>query len=219
MSTDDEQQPLLDPEAQSRRDNHHSSTRERLAVVLESGPFHKTVITLIVIDTACVLADLAYTLLTPGCTTPGPEAPAWLEILSAVSIAISSFFLVEIPLTLYTFGLNHYNPFGNIPHATLHLFDALIILATFVLEVALKGRERELASLLIVLRLWRLIKLVGGVAIGAGEIGEGDAKELAETRVQVEDLKRQLYVISQKNERLRARLNVAGLSDDDLGTE
>ena len=47
-------------------------------------------------------------------------------------------------------------------HAGLHLFDSLIIVTTFVLEVILKGRERELAGLLIVLRLWRLVKLVGG---------------------------------------------------------
>ncbi|KAJ8078667.1 hypothetical protein AAF712_001354 [Marasmius tenuissimus] len=214
-----EQQPLLDPERQSTRESERPSFRERLAVFLESSLFHKIVITLIIIDTACVLADLAYTLLTPGCNTPGPEAPAWLEVLSIVSITISSFFLVEIPLTLFTLGPKHYDPLGDTPHAALHLFDALIIIATFVLEVILKGRERELASLLIVLRLWRLIKLVGGVAVGAGEIGEGDAKELAESRKQVDALRRQLSIMNQENAQLRARLHSAGLSVTAFGTE
>jgi hypothetical protein len=70
--------------------------------------------------------------------------------------------LIEIPLTVWAFGVEFYNPFGKMTHSRLHLFDAVIIVTTFVLEVVLKGRERELAGLLIVLRLWRLIKLVGG---------------------------------------------------------
>lgn len=55
------------------------------------------------------------------------------------------------------------NPFGSAPHASLHAFDALVIVTTFTLEVALRGKEKELAGLLIILRLWRLVKLVGGV--------------------------------------------------------
>ncbi|KAG7092353.1 hypothetical protein E1B28_008713 [Marasmius oreades] len=57
----DEQQPLLDPEAQSTSSIPNPSFRERLAALVESNPFHKTVIALIIIDTACVLADLGYT--------------------------------------------------------------------------------------------------------------------------------------------------------------
>ena len=90
------------------------------------------------------------------------DAPSWLEVLSHISLAINVFFLIEIPMTLWAFGLRYYNPFGNVSHSALHLFDATIILTTFVLEVVLKGRERELAGLLIILRLWRLVKLVGG---------------------------------------------------------
>jgi len=55
------------------------------------------------------------------------------------------------------------NPFGPVPHASLHAFDVVIILTTFTLEVVLRGKEKELAGLLIVLRFWRLVKLVGGM--------------------------------------------------------
>ena len=98
-----------------------------------------------------------------NCTSPSePESPLWLDILSEISTAITTLFLVEIPLALWSFGLQYYNPIGSTVHAALHLFDALIIVTTFVLEVGLRGRERELVSLLVVLRLWRLVKLVGG---------------------------------------------------------
>lgn len=106
--------------------------------------------------------DLAYTLLTPGCEPIGDSTPGWLEVLSLISTVITTLFLIEIPLTLWSLGFEFYNPYGPIPHASLHVFDALIIVTTFVLEVVLKGKERELAGLLIILRLWRLLKLVGG---------------------------------------------------------
>ena len=92
----------------------------------------------------------------------GPDAPLWLDVLAHISLGITTLFLVEVPVTLWALGPAYYNPFGSFPHASLHLFDALVILGTFVLEIVLKGRERELAGLLIILRLWRLVKLVGG---------------------------------------------------------
>jgi len=179
-----------------------------------------------VIDAACVLADLSYTLLSTGCASlDGDEAPAWLEVLADVSIAITTLFLVEIPLTVWALGVRTYNPFGPVPHASLHAFDAAIILTTFVLEVVLRGRERELAGLLIVLRMWRLIKLVGGaslrptarlndvvtkrrtgVAVGAGEIEEETLHELENTKLELELTQRALRDARAENAELHARL-------------
>ena len=104
-------------------------------------------------------------MLSDTCTpVEGPDAPVWLEVLSHISLGITTLFLIEIPVTLWAMGPKYYNPFGPFPHASLHLFDALVILGTFILEFVLRGRERELAGLLIILRLWRLVKLVGGAS-------------------------------------------------------
>lgn len=113
------------------------------------------------IDATCVLADLGHTFLSDDCP-PSDEGPAWLEVLANISLAITTLFLIEIPLALWAFGFRFYIPFSGVSHAALHLFDAVIIVTTFVLEFVLKGRQRELAGLLITLRLWRLVKLVGG---------------------------------------------------------
>ncbi|KIK59763.1 hypothetical protein GYMLUDRAFT_59895 [Collybiopsis luxurians FD-317 M1] len=210
-----EQQPLLqDPEAGESSNSESLSYRERLASWLESASFHKIVIALIAIDAAIVLVDLGYTLLSPDCTPEGPDGPEWLEILSHVSLGITAFFLLEIPLALTAFGFEYYNPFGNTPHAIMHEFDAFIIITTFVLEVFLKGKERELASLLIVLRLWRLVKLVGGIAVGAGELGEDTAKELVELSTALEHTKRELSQAQDDNKKLRSRLTSLGQSVD-----
>ena len=124
-------------------------------------------------DAICVLADLVYTFLHDSCNGP-EEDPTWLEVFSIISLVITSLFLIEIPLASYAFGIQYYNPFGSRLHSSLHFFDAMVILVTFILEVVLRGKERELAGLLVVLRLWRLVKLVGGrlVAVELHKVNE-----------------------------------------------
>ncbi|TFY82566.1 hypothetical protein EWM64_g1456 [Hericium alpestre] len=206
-----EQDPLLPPPDQRDPEGGGNSVnrkwRSRVAEALESSTFHKLVIFLIVVDAACGLTDLAYTLLSDTCEAPaGPDAPWWLEVLSDISTGITTIFLVEIPLSLWALGLQFYNPFGCVPHASLHLFDGIIIVTTFVLEVILRGKERELASLLIILRLWRLIKVVGGVAVGAGELEEEDVKELIRVKMELETTQSALSNASRENDALRQRL-------------
>ncbi|KAI0256744.1 hypothetical protein BJV78DRAFT_1116823 [Lactifluus subvellereus] len=211
-----EQEPLLPssysqeqtPEQADQSPTSQLSTwRGRVAEALESPPVHKLIITLIVIDATCVLVDLAHSLLSSECETSGAaEAPAWLEVLSLISTTITTLFLVEIPLALWSFGREFYNPFGSTPHSSLHLFDAVVIVTTFVLEVILRGKERELAGLLITLRLWRLLKLVGGVAVGAGEIEEDTYKELARVKSDLGETRLALTLARDENQALRERV-------------
>lgn len=162
---------------------------------------------------------------------------------------------------MWAFGLQYFNPLrgvcsfdslvsvkGDDPegrearqkvtYGALHLFDACVVITTFVLEVALKGRERELAGLLVLLRLWRLVKLVGGlsflycfdrwivtdlcllvrcpgVAVGAGEISEHEAQELVDTKQDLENTKQALAEALEKNRILRQRLGSVGQKPDD----
>jgi len=199
-----ETQPLLahDPESPH---TPKPSLKARVAHVLEHPILHKSVIALISIDAICVLADLAYTFLTPDC--PPPENPEWLEVLAHLSLAITTIFLVEIPLSLWALGFQYLNPFGLAPHASLHAFDAVVIITTFTLEVALRGKEQELAGLLIILRLWRLVKLVGGVAVGVGEIDEATVELLEETRRELAKTKAELATEQEENKKLKARLD------------
>ncbi|RDX56613.1 hypothetical protein OH76DRAFT_1395731 [Lentinus brumalis] len=185
----------------------YGRVRRRTAEYLESAALHYTVIALVLIDSGCVLADLAYTFLSEDCTPiEGPDSPIWLNILAQISLSITTVFLVEIPVSIWALGLQNYNPFGPVPHAILHFFDAIVIVTTFVLEVVLRGRERELASLLIILRMWRLVKLVGGIAVGAGELEEEQAKALAETKQELKQALNSLQALRQENQELRARI-------------
>ncbi|KAL5490307.1 hypothetical protein ACEPAI_5140 [Sanghuangporus weigelae] len=207
------------------------SCRERTAEKLEAPSTHKAIILLVAIDACCVLADLVYTFLSPERECPNalilaaissqfelePE-PIWLTILAHISLAINTLFLLEIPLALWCFGLAYYNPLPKFlslslsssdekhPYAGLHLFDALVVITTFVLEVVLRGREAELAGLLVLLRLWRLVKLVGGLAVGAGELQEELSNQLAETQRLLQEEQARASRLEGENASLRARL-------------
>ncbi|EPT06116.1 hypothetical protein FOMPIDRAFT_124958 [Fomitopsis schrenkii] len=201
-----EQEPLLPTTSADRGDAAKETTwKERTAELLESPRLHKTVIALVLIDSACVLADLSYTFLKENCV-PDEEQPVWLEALSNTSLAITTFFLVEIPIQIWAQGWGFYKLGGQAPHSSLHFFDAVVIITTFVLEVVLRGRERELAGLLIVLRLWRLVKLVQGIAVSAGELEEDTVRQLEETRQELEGVIVSLADTREENHRLRRRI-------------
>jgi len=63
-----------------------------------------------------------------------------------------------------------------------------------------------LAGLLIALRLWRLVKLVGGIAVGAAELEEETAEELEETKRQLEGTTAALAKAREENRKLRGRV-------------
>lgn len=212
LSTDYARQDDRDVEGGSLDEPDEKNTiavlKERTAERLESKPWHYLVILLVLTDSMCVLADLGYTVLSDTCTpVEGPDAPVWLEVLSHISLGITTLFLIEIPVTLWAMGFAYYNPLGPFPHASLHLFDALVIVGTFILEFVLKGRERELAGLLIILRLWRLVKLVGGIAVSAGELEEENAKTLSKTRQERDQALMALRQAQEELQTLRVRIS------------
>ncbi|KAG4443450.1 hypothetical protein IFR05_001020 [Cadophora sp. M221] len=58
-------------------------------------------------------------------------------------------------------------------HTPFHTFDALIILLSFTLDVLLHGILEEVASLVVILRLWRFFKIIEEFGVGAQEQMDG----------------------------------------------
>lgn len=50
-----------------------------------------------------------------------------------------------------------------------HCFDATVIIASFIIDVLLRGILEEVASLVIILRLWRVFKIMEELSVGAQE--------------------------------------------------
>ncbi|KZT53845.1 hypothetical protein CALCODRAFT_500590 [Calocera cornea HHB12733] len=175
---------------------------------LESRTVHWFILSLIVVDSLLVVADLAYTLFQTQCP-PSEELPLPLEISEYASIIISSIFVIEVPLSVWALGWEFYDPIYGVPHAPLHDVDAIVVIGTFILEVVLRGRDRELAGLFVLLRFWRIVKLVGGVAVGVGEIDEESAKRLAKARIRIKYQDKEIDRLKTENDVLKRRIAYA----------
>ncbi|KAL7421787.1 hypothetical protein Q5752_003558 [Cryptotrichosporon argae] len=199
----DERAPLLAvPQPEAQLDDGDRTPRQIwLGQHLEARRTHRFVLSLIALDASFVLTDVGWTVLHPACSAD-LDSPRWLETLSYLSLAITCLFLLEIPASLWAFGSRWFGLSRRRPpvtHAFLHLFDAVVVVGTAVFEIFLRGKERELAGLLVLLRLWRLIKLVGGVAVGVGSWDESAVRSLADARARIRELEKE-------NAGLRARL-------------
>jgi voltage-gated hydrogen channel 1 len=90
-------------------------------------------------------------------------------------------------------GLTHYSYF----HSRFHCFDALVVVAGFIVDVLLHGILEEAASLIVILRLWRVFKIIEELSVGASEQTE-------ELEHQVEELKNENGLLRKELERMKA---------------
>ena len=77
-------------------------------------------------------------------------------------------------------------------------FDALIILASFVVDVVLKGVLEEIGSLVVVLRLFRVIKIIDELSAGAEEQMEPLRERMEELEKENHDLRREIDALKKQ---------------------
>jgi hypothetical protein len=78
-----------------------------------------------------------------------------------LSLFLISIFVVEILVAFYAFGWRRYTKL-------LYLFDAIIVFASFILEVYFHfgnvGKAGKAAAGLVILRLWKIIRAIHAIA-------------------------------------------------------
>lgn len=73
-----------------------------------------------------------------------------------------------------------------------HIFDALIIVASFLVDSLTHGVVEEVASLVIILRLWRFVKIIEEMSVGASEQMEDVEMKAEQLQKENDKLKREL---------------------------
>ncbi|KAI8340059.1 hypothetical protein BC941DRAFT_371861 [Chlamydoabsidia padenii] len=160
------------------------SWRKKLGHRLESDRMHWTILGLTMVDAACVLLQILYTFFHECQMNPLMAEPihnGWLisfEAAETISIVITCLFMLECTLSLVAFGPQYYFP--GTEHWKLHLFDIVVVVSTFVLDIVLRGKEREVAGLLIIFRLWRIVKVMDAVVKGLTYTNEEQIEALTE---------------------------------------
>lgn len=154
---------------------HESEWKHRLHSILDDPRTHKIVLVFVILDLLVVLAEVFIDLFSfqdcrnhVGATKfeESHSAHVALSALRIVSLIILAGFLVENFLRLIVMGAAFY-----LKH-WLHLFDISVVATSFFVTIFLHGALEEVVALFIFLRLWRVMRIVDGVAITLEEKAE-----------------------------------------------
>lgn len=73
-----------------------------------------------------------------------------------------------------------------------HCFDGFIVILSFVVDLLTHGILEEVASLVIILRLWRFVKIVEELSVGASERMEEIEAKIGQLEQENSELRNQL---------------------------
>ncbi|XP_011853263.1 PREDICTED: voltage-gated hydrogen channel 1 [Mandrillus leucophaeus] len=150
--------------------------RGTLRKLFISHRFQVIIICLVVLDALLVLAELILDL---KIIQPDKNNYAAM-IFHYMSITILVFFMMEITFKLFVFRLEFF-------HHKFEILDAVVVVVSFVLDVVLLFQEHEFEALglLILLRLWRVARIINGIIISVKTRSERQLLRLKQMNVQL----------------------------------
>ncbi|KAI0095525.1 hypothetical protein F4814DRAFT_436365 [Daldinia grandis] len=155
---------------------------------MNSRTKHWLVLALVVLDVAGILSDIFIALIT---CEMGVEHDAWVaptrNALTVFSLCLSCVFLAELVLSVVSGGWRYFS-------SKLHCFDAFVIVVGFAVDLLEHNTAQEMASLVVVLRLWRVVEIVDEFSVEAAE--------------QAEELRARVRQLETRNAALEARLSL-----------
>jgi len=196
---DDSSQPLLstgttraavnpteiNPSDTSAFKTHYTHHRQYLQDFLSSRTQHFCVLGLVSLDLLGIFADIFINLYT---CEEGEPSPTWDAVRNGLGIAglvFSCLFMLELILSVWAFGWRYFTSY-------FHIFDAIVIVAGFIVDVLLHGILEEVASLVVILRLWRFFKIIEEFTVGAQEQMDGLELRIESLELENNDLKEKL---------------------------
>ncbi|KAH0559035.1 hypothetical protein GP486_004364 [Trichoglossum hirsutum] len=165
------------PESGSRVRRARLATKRFLA----SKVAHYSILLMVTLDVTCIFGDIFINLFTCGKQNPDRAWGVALEVLGDISSVFSCLFLLELLVSVWAAGYEYFQSW-------FHCFDAGVIIVGFVVDVLLHGVVEEVVSLVVVLRLWRIFKIVEEFSVGAEE----EMHDLRERVEQLEDENKKL---------------------------
>ncbi|KAK4447912.1 hypothetical protein QBC34DRAFT_381751 [Podospora aff. communis PSN243] len=185
----DESQPLLlyPLPSTATMATQISSYRARTRKFMRTKTKHYIIMAMVALDVAVILADIFVALI--ACDLHLPKEGNWVqhtrEGLHITATVFSGLFLVELLIAVWAFGVGFFKEW-------FHCFDAFVIVASFIIDVVTHGTLEEIGSLIIILRLWRFVKIVDELGVSAEERTEGIESKLVALEMENESLKRRI---------------------------
>ncbi|XP_061118997.1 voltage-gated hydrogen channel 1-like [Conger conger] len=175
--------------------------RDSLRKLFSCNKFQIAVVVLVILDAAFVLCELIIDLSIIK-ADKGMIAP---QVFHYLSLVILTFFMVELAGKLYAYRLEFFRH-------KFEVFDAVVVVVSFVLDLVYVSSEGSFdgMGLLILLRLWRVARIVNGILIPVKNRADHKVQKLKESNSeltqQVSSLKELNSKMEQENSRLSALL-------------
>ncbi|XP_032458426.1 voltage-gated hydrogen channel 1 isoform X2 [Phocoena sinus] len=172
--------------------------RTTLRKLFSAHRFQVIIICLVILDALLVLAELVLDL---KIIQPDKNNYA-ARVFHYMSIAILTFFMMEIFFKIFVFRLEFF-------HHKFEILDAIIVVVSFVLDVVLLFREHEFEALglLILLRLWRVARIINGIIISVKTRSERQLLRLKQINIQLATKIQHLEFSCSEKEQEIERLN------------
>ncbi|KAM9622540.1 voltage-gated hydrogen channel 1 isoform 1-T5 [Trichechus inunguis] len=150
--------------------------RATLRKLFSCHRFQVIIICLVILDALLVLAELILDL---KIIQPDRNNYA-ARVFHYMSIAILTFFMMEISFKIFVFRLEFF-------HHKFEILDAIVVVLSFILDIVLLFREHEFEALglLILLRLWRVARIVNGIIISVKTRSERQLLRLKQMNIQL----------------------------------
>ncbi|XP_019394318.1 PREDICTED: voltage-gated hydrogen channel 1 [Crocodylus porosus] len=182
------------------------SFQDVMKKLFSSHKFQILVVCLVILDAVLVLVELLLDLkiIHPDKNHIAPK------VFHYLSLAILTLFMVEIGFKLFIYRLEFF-------HHKFEVLDGIVVIISFVLDIVLLFLEREFEAigLLILLRLWRVARIINGIILSVKTRSEQQVAKVKQENLQlttkVEQLEYSCAEKEQEIERLNRLLKQHGL--------
>ncbi|KAF7189416.1 Voltage-gated hydrogen channel 1 [Pseudocercospora fuligena] len=199
-SEQDEHRPLLPSDrihfAEHSASSAAASARKQTKRFLTSKTGHYAVLLLVALDISCIFGDLLITSLACEGHIPEKDAEKAGEVLGIVSLVFSCLFMVELLASIWSFGLAFFKSY-------FHCFDAIVIVTGLIIDILLRGTLEEIGSIVVVLRLWRVLKIIDELSAGAAEQMEPLSARIEDLEKQNKELQEEVKSLRRKSQRAK----------------
>lgn len=177
------------------------SIRDSLRLLYSTERFQIVVVCLVVLDAIFVLCELLIDL----SIIQADHHRIAPQVFHYLSLALLTFFMVELSGKIYAYRLEF------LRHK-FEVFDGIVVVVSFILDIVYISKEDafDAMGLLILLRLWRVARIINGIIMSVKNRAHHKVqkiKEIKENLVhQVNELQERNTKLDQENARLRAIL-------------
>ncbi|XP_038292573.1 voltage-gated hydrogen channel 1 isoform X1 [Canis lupus familiaris] len=150
--------------------------RATLRKLFSSHRFQVIIICLVILDALLVLAELILDLK----IIQGDKNNYATKVFHYSSFAILTLFMMEVFLKLFVFRLEFF-------HHKFEILDTFVVVVSFILDLVLlfQKHEFEALGLLILLRLWRVARIINGIIISVKTRSERQLLRLKQMNIQL----------------------------------